>query len=100
ALYACLSLSLHDALPICLAVDSFSDRCSRDGEIAAVGAREHDWRGSRKPPNHSAPTVTSCKTRPQRKDTLHEGGRREDARSRTRSEEHTSELQSLAYLVC
>src|SRR2546425_8864704 len=69
------TLSLHDALPIC-------DRGRRRPRGARAG---RDPRHSRQEPRHHEP------------DEHAEGyGQRPEARS----EEHTSELQSLAYLVC
>src|SRR2546425_2445177 len=64
------TLSLHDALPI-------STRCSST-TCASRTSRASAWR-----PRFSRPTT----------------GKR-SARRCARSEEHTSELQSLAYLVC
>src|SRR5687767_15570819 len=71
------TLSLHDALPIC--------------PVRAVGSNEEahlatvaDWLGP-------AVLQLACSCR---------RGCAARARHRHRSEEHTSELQSLAYLVC
>src|SRR5205823_14551939 len=71
------TLSLHDALPI------FGSRCAA---CLSPGAR------SRRPPS----------PRSARRESSPNAGRSPRGRParRTRSEEHTSELQSLAYLVC
>src|SRR5687767_15746536 len=71
------TLSLHDALPIC------AEMCAR---TRAADARSP--RAQAHPPRRRwRPTRAPCA-----------GSAR--APSTTRSEEHTSELQSLAYLVC
>src|SRR5687767_16035431 len=69
------TLSLHDALPI-----FFS-------EIVMVwpGRTSNDGMSTRLPLTRTCPCATSC---------------RADQMVGARSEEHTSELQSLAYLVC
>src|SRR2546425_6291425 len=70
------TLSLHDALPIC-----GRDRVERGDEPAPVnvgGSLENE---------HDAAGAIDGLSRPARRDDK-------------RSEEHTSELQSLAYLVC
>src|SRR5687767_15739989 len=72
------TLSLHDALPI-FAPPRRRTRRER------TGARACRFRPLEAPPH--PPVGTKCP---------HWSGRR----SRGRSEEHTSELQSLAYLVC
>src|SRR5205823_14690765 len=78
-------LSLHDALPIC---DLPHRRAHRPGRQPGGGARhpvplQRLWRGARR---QLAPG-----------DLLH---LQFDPERVPRSEEHTSELQSLAYLVC
>src|SRR5205823_14348252 len=84
-------LSLHDALPILTA--AVSHRCLRTGAAERRAGRQQqaqvlvrigiaqDMLGRREQP----PQVDQ---------------RRDPRRTRIRSEEHTSELQSLAYLVC
>src|SRR5205823_10567352 len=76
-------LSLHDALPICR---------------RAYRAHRLRVRGTGAPPrpctaDRSVPCRRRCKGRAR-------GGRGGLAAHTRRSEEHTSELQSLAYLVC
>src|SRR2546423_14395109 len=66
------TLSLHDALPICCSTAS----------ARSTGARIERWNGNHR--EHIAIVRIN-----------HDG-----RRARDRSEEHTSELQSLAYLVC
>src|SRR5687767_15492462 len=85
------TLSLHDALPICRPAG-----CGRIGAIRPgrpVGAPE-GWSGRR---------CRRGRRRPAHGD-QHGGGagaqRRPGLHHPARSEEHTSELQSLAYLVC
>src|SRR3712207_7288418 len=73
------TLSLHDALPIsstCPGTSASSPRCSPE---SARSPRCCSW---------SPPTTRGCRRRPS------------TSRSSTRSEEHTSELQSRQYLVC
>src|SRR2546425_12705186 len=74
------TLSLHDALPIWRRAVTFARRISEVAAWAGVHGRgEHEARGKR-----------------------HADGRAGDGHVTVfeRSEEHTSELQSLAYLVC
>src|SRR5205823_14857817 len=86
------TLSLHDALPICDGTSSWRDNASsgctslsiNGSAICRVG-NERRWRW--RWPWASAPNCC-CLTSPW------------PAWTRSRSEEHTSELQSLAYLVC
>src|SRR5205823_13344891 len=86
------TLSLHDALPISA---SFPD----DGECGGVAARSRFPMG--KVDGLPTPRATAMggarlfRSRPR----FRFGGHGQDHR-RIRSEEHTSELQSLAYLVC
>src|SRR2546425_8926056 len=68
------TLSLHDALPILLGQRT-------EGDPRAVGGGGDD-------PGHGLPVVPSHVRE------------REPVGVEVRSEEHTSELQSLAYLVC
>src|SRR5205823_10764694 len=88
-------LSLHDALPILIVTHRHVTIDADDGKSLLVGAQRAPAR-----PAHVEPVDT-------------EGGdgevgvvpRAEDCdigqvETETRSEEHTSELQSLAYLVC
>src|SRR5205823_11506138 len=80
------TLSLHDALPILWSSGPAAPGCDRSG------------------PGRLAP----CARRPERSDFgyIPSGSWRSDTETRcgavpqSRSEEHTSELQSLAYLVC
>src|SRR2546425_7469316 len=74
------TLSLHDALPI----------CSLAGDGAAAGRRAGRKMGARRGDSSHA-QVPGRGGR---------GARPGAARRAHRSEEHTSELQSLAYLVC
>src|SRR5438445_6815113 len=74
---AIYTLSLHDALPICL----------EGGELAG-GAVRVSFRAKASPA--SPPPWLS----------VNGGGRRAAEVEPTRSEEHTSELQSRQYLVC
>src|SRR2546425_3397613 len=68
------TLSLHDALPILPSCRSANRSASLTSRASAIAARVSRW-GTRSP-------------------------RSIMDRKETRSEEHTSELQSLAYLVC
>src|SRR5205823_8914168 len=87
---AIYTLSLHDALPI-----SAGWRCGRDRRTG------HERRGRRGPARRgcrgsrsvvvAAPVGWQSRRWP---------GSDRAGRERRRSEEHTSELQSLAYLVC
>src|SRR5205823_14699641 len=76
------SLSLHDALPICEHCGQDHGCRPREIPVRPRSRRPHDSDGVR----------------------FLGGGRKGSRRNRTpslsRSEEHTSELQSLAYLVC
>src|SRR2546423_4908232 len=88
------TLSLHDALPIC-------------PSARGVGAGSGGPHGPLPPRDHVAPPVPERRGRFDPAGDLHrarrERGRRSadrEAHARRRSEEHTSELQSLAYLVC
>src|SRR5205823_15082048 len=72
------TLSLHDALPI------------YSGKVPAAKKESHDHGGAG---DHGGVFAE------EKKRELHRRIRRHDRRLR-RSEEHTSELQSLAYLVC
>src|SRR3712207_7389355 len=72
------TLSLHDALPICWA---WAARRSAGRRAAARTAR----RAGRRPPRARASTTSPA---------------RPTWRGCSRSEEHTSELQSRQYLVC
>src|SRR3712207_8102361 len=67
------TLSLHDALPICHAQQEFVRRCLRTDLLPRVQASDRGHRPGAES-RHRGP--------------------------RTRSEEHTSELQSRQYLVC
>src|SRR3712207_7067311 len=75
------TLSLHDALPIC--------RCGRNSRSAGPTGRPPRPRASRHRTYPSpAPAAESS------------GDPKASARTSSRSEEHTSELQSRQYLVC
>src|SRR5205823_14341590 len=82
---ASLPLSLHDALPICMS--RLPRLCARPpGSKSASG-------GPGSPPWHSRrPEPPASRMR--------SPGSARRGCGATRSEEHTSELQSLAYLVC
>src|SRR5205823_14770432 len=83
------TLSLHDALPIC--------RHRRPAGRRAGAARER----AALPRNRRVGERRGLDARRGRPDQLREPRDGADARLRgPRSEEHTSELQSLAYLVC
>src|SRR5687767_15569332 len=76
------TLSLHDALPICPNAASELPSITM-ARVASTGSgSRHSAAGS-----NSMPTETKNSTA-------------NASRSGSRSEEHTSELQSLAYLVC
>src|SRR5205823_14791154 len=92
------SLSLHDALPIFFETLEGLEA----GGVDELGAHEHVFVGERqqRPPvlvGHELLEHGVTLGAP-----LHGGQAHEQARRATdaRSEEHTSELQSLAYLVC
>src|SRR2546423_7851205 len=78
------TLSLHDALPIC--------HRARAERLSARRAR-----GARPEPKRRA---ARCRARVTRLSRGAFRGGRPTVRRNARSEEHTSELQSLAYLVC
>src|SRR3712207_7029919 len=77
------TLSLHDALPI------FTASSARGGSR---------WRSSRTSSRMRASTAPACSARPCVDHAAAE--RASSSGSETRSEEHTSELQSRQYLVC
>src|SRR2546425_3407552 len=77
------TLSLHDALPICPRIRQDVSRQLRDG-------RRNQCRIARRKTQLESKCPPSL---PGQHDVLIRG-------DRDRSEEHTSELQSLAYLVC
>src|SRR3989442_11500733 len=76
------TLSLHDALPICPPVPRSSDcrPCTKRSKMRGSSSGAMPWPSSR---------TSSTSSDPDRK-----------ARNDTRSEEHTSELQSRPHLVC
>src|SRR5438046_8476609 len=76
------TLSLHDALPIC-------SRASRGGS----GSRGCDGSSNRRP-------CTPSRDARRRRSGRSSSRRRTAGRGAPRSEEHTSELQSLTNLVC
>src|SRR2546425_3076577 len=80
------TLSLHDALPISPHSDGSTGRASPRGLRRSVEPRSHWRRRSRAWRRRSCRAAVPLGNRVRRR-----GGR---------SEEHTSELQSLAYLVC
>src|SRR5205823_12618118 len=80
------TLSLHDALPICSS--SISATRSRS---SSPGRRRSQCRVSRSGSGKLMAAGDPCRGR---------NCSRRRCGSRARSEEHTSELQSLAYLVC
>src|SRR5205823_11986061 len=87
-------LSLHDALPIFQRMDP-GRRPAAQGDRMGGGERQ----------GRARPDLPDRRVeRPQRRGLRGPGqnGRQDcpDVRSVARSEEHTSELQSLAYLVC
>src|SRR5205823_10152359 len=91
-------LSLHDALPIyrddCRARQAWLSRLRPAHEQPRVGrarTRQERWRTA--PPANAAGAQEAVRD-------LGRPHPDERAQARERSEEHTSELQSLAYLVC
>src|SRR5205823_10768878 len=95
---AAYTLPLHDALPICQLVSR--DLLGRRGLSAAAGYGGHHFgqsegRSAGGTAHRRAAGRVPCRSRPASAHPHGFGGGR-----RTRSEEHTSELQSLAYLVC
>src|SRR5437899_7430834 len=74
------TLSLHDALPICSPRPPPSGRTARRSREASSGARTSGRKSSSSPPPRSRSTRVASPI--------------------PRSEEHTSELQSLRHLVC
>src|SRR5205823_12655468 len=94
---ATYTLSLHDALPIC--ARSLSSQPARGPAIAGHKLRGHSGESARKR------TLRSRTRRFHRRDRaanwkIRAVQSRHHFSGRNRSEEHTSELQSLAYLVC
>src|SRR5205823_13635284 len=83
-------LSLHDALPICSAGSGTSTSGSPGGTTTMPGTMTGSGMAS---PPRTSPGVAGTPT-------TGISGRLGGAPTGTRSEEHTSELQSLAYLVC
>src|SRR5205814_9461547 len=83
-----LHRSLHDALPI------FTVAVARSRSVAPSAPR----RTLRRPPASIAPITSQASPRA-RNASRHSPAREGSAQSR-RSEEHTSELQSLRHLVC
>src|SRR3712207_8755858 len=77
------ALSLHDALPI-------SARTIPAGRTSCLG----------KPPRRSGRSSVPCAARPAFRSTISPSWSATSCRISTRSEEHTSELQSRQYLVC
>src|SRR2546425_1501903 len=89
------TLSLHDALPI------LRQRCVRATERVRRGDEPERFGGAL----HGRVRARRLLHRPSRAARLSipqspDRGQRDRHRSGERSEEHTSELQSLAYLVC
>src|SRR5206468_10899417 len=90
--YETYTLSLHDALPICVAADAAGGGDGRDTCLAARRDR-HD-RGALRP-------AAERRARPSTPDRAAGLARRARAEvPPARSEEHTSELQSRSDLVC
>src|SRR5205814_9214477 len=85
-------LSLHDALPICPAASGKSS-------TAAAVARRLGWAHLDSGALYRAVTLATLDNREER-ETAGEGGRGKGGTWSARSEEHTSELQSLRHLVC
>src|SRR5205823_11576006 len=88
---ALYTLSLHDALPILSAPPRLADARGRSGILLRLRQRG---------------LVAAVSHRPRAPHLPHDGlgavreGKSDVQSRRGRSEEHTSELQSLAYLVC
>src|SRR5205823_10136755 len=93
---ASYTLSLHDALPICRDLHHGTRGLRRDGVVLAhlhrrlrrTYERDSQSRLLQDAQRRNVARVLDRKRRPRRRD------------CHPRSEEHTSELQSLAYLVC
>src|SRR5205823_10785320 len=88
------TLSLHDALPICAA----RRPGPHAGVLRAVGGKEHPRRHHAR--ERKIPFVSPHDPESFSGGRVEQGSRAEARRRTSRSEEHTSELQSLAYLVC
>src|SRR5205814_3652101 len=90
------TLSLHDALPISHWGQSGRDRrCARSRAGPPHCIRVSRWHDRRNLPPRCRPAVPAHRRLPDL-----ETGFLRLAFARTRSEEHTSELQSLRHLVC
>src|SRR5205823_14511431 len=87
-------LSLHDALPICRCRRRRADRVppATRPDSARVGVSSVGWVRDRS--RVAARTRSASRTLARRDFAV------DDSAASVRSEEHTSELQSLAYLVC
>src|SRR5262245_63755291 len=85
------TLSLHDALPI----SSDRERAQREHPLASRSAQHETWverlagRARRPDARHATPEPARWRPRCE-----------QARRAQARSEEHTSELQSLRHLVC
>src|SRR3712207_9390811 len=78
------TLSLHDALPISPVSTASSSTCSRRGSASTPSRRRWPRAGWSAPTSRPPPSSAAWWRRS----------------AHTRSEEHTSELQSRQYLVC
>src|SRR5205823_14543117 len=87
------TLSLHDALPISfISRRRFRTCVRRDSTCCSPSLRP--WRSDSRCPRGAAPRMLSATT------AIPARCRTSVRETAVRSEEHTSELQSLAYLVC
>src|SRR5205823_15039178 len=92
------TLSLHDALPICAGIAPFPVRAGlRD---ALLEADKRNVAGEARPANVGGVLPTTFIGGPDTVINQIKRCREEIGAGVLRSEEHTSELQSLAYLVC
>src|SRR5205823_14870902 len=93
----CSVLSLHDALPIF--PPGTRAPCAAPRRGSATSPRTAPARAPPARPTSSRPPARPARPTPTRAPWISATAARTPARTR-RSEEHTSELQSLAYLVC
>src|SRR5205823_10703349 len=94
------TLSLHDALPIFLDVPIRSISGRTLESVASANLQSKAQVNSGNVNQSVADGVHNELSRLMNAERVHDVGAMHGHRIRTRSEEHTSELQSLAYLVC
>src|SRR5205823_8491355 len=92
------TLSLHDALPIC--EEKIPKDQERKGDPMASRAEKIDRRQNRVPQKRGDVASHDVETGSETLLLFQAVATPRVPADRTRSEEHTSELQSLAYLVC